>query len=137
MVDQKIKKDLIRRAEYVGVQLVEKEGLLAPAEFWDMSAEERRERCNGCGPGRLWWLVPDNPHGVCFGPACDIHDFTHQDVRFNFSLSNALFKYNLGAQAKKSEQNVGRLGYYLAAQYVWAVRTKIGYWWFKKSRHEI
>jgi len=51
--------------------------LLAPPEYWKLSAEDRAAR--RCGPGRgvLEWLVPDTIYGVRVSVACSIHDFMY------------------------------------------------------------
>lgn len=60
--------------------------LYAPAEYWELTREQRKILTNGCGPGRfgskiisdsIWWLD--------ISEACRIHDFayhigwTHED----------------------------------------------------------
>jgi len=37
--------------------------LYAPPAFWALSPEERENYTNGCGPGRLGFLVPETVYG--------------------------------------------------------------------------
>ena len=60
------------------MELVQRNGLLAPAAFWELSPEKKAEICNGCGAKAARVdFVPDGVLGAKFTPACDIHDFMY------------------------------------------------------------
>ena len=50
--------------------------LWAPAEYWELTPEQRALTCNGCGTASTWW-VPDTIWGMDITPACNIHDFMY------------------------------------------------------------
>lgn len=45
----------------------------AHPDYWRLSEEERKERCNGCGAKR-GLPIPDTIWGLNITEACDIHD---------------------------------------------------------------
>lgn len=51
--------------------------LFAPAEFWQLTKEQRNEICNSCGPKGFDWLIPDSLCGLSVKAACEIHDFMY------------------------------------------------------------
>lgn len=58
--------------------LVFRNGLLAPAEYWELTAEQKAEICNGCGAkGAKVDFVPDFVLGAEFEEPCHIHDFCY------------------------------------------------------------
>lgn len=60
--------------------MIKHNGLIAPAEFWNLSPSQLNDISNGCGPKGWGWIVPNRFSliGVNFKPACDIHDFCYQ-----------------------------------------------------------
>jgi hypothetical protein len=74
-----------------------KQGLIAPAEFWNLTQEQLADICNGCGPKGWGWIVPDRFRliGVSFRLACDIHDYCYysgvsKDIADKMFLENML-----------------------------------------------
>jgi hypothetical protein len=56
--------------------------LWAPEEYWQLSDEQRRDLCNGCGTKGLGgYVVPDTIYGLRITVACDIHDFMYATGR--------------------------------------------------------
>jgi hypothetical protein len=52
--------------------------LFAPEQYWSASQAVRDQVVNGCGTaGWKGDLVPDNVLGICFTPACNIHDWMY------------------------------------------------------------
>ena len=51
--------------------------LYAPALYWAIPAEGRKELCNGCGPKGFGFLVPDTFYLLNISEACNIHDFMY------------------------------------------------------------
>lgn len=51
----------------------------APAEYWRLTHDERKNF--RCGPGRgiLEMLVPETIWGLCVTPACAVHDFMYRE----------------------------------------------------------
>ena len=52
--------------------------LYAPAEYWELTPEQRKSLTNGCGPGRFGSkLISDRLWGLDISEVCNIHDFTY------------------------------------------------------------
>ncbi|MDL2268868.1 hypothetical protein LJC71_04930 [Desulfosarcina sp. OttesenSCG-928-A07] len=52
--------------------------LFAPAEYWSLTAEQKKDICSGCGPkGLLSWIIPDTIYGLRISHVCDIHDWMY------------------------------------------------------------
>jgi len=59
---------------YCGYPLVTKKSI------WRHSEAEIKRRSNGCGPdGWKSIVIPDTLLGVCFTPACDLHDVEYDE----------------------------------------------------------
>ena len=72
--------------------------LFAPDSFVEAPDWQRKQVCNGCGPGGWKFdLVPDTIYGLDVSAACDIHDwmFTVGETNEDFDEANRVFKYNL------------------------------------------
>lgn len=53
--------------------------LIARPIVWDFNYDEIKAMSNGCGPdGWKGDIIPDNLLGICFTPACDIHDVEYK-----------------------------------------------------------
>jgi hypothetical protein len=52
-------------------------GLVAPAAYFGMTAERKAVVCNGAGPKKFGWLVPDTLYGLSITEAANIHDFMY------------------------------------------------------------
>jgi hypothetical protein len=130
------KQNLIDEAILAGIVLVERSGLLAPMGYWAMTPAMHRKRCNGCGPGLLRFIIPDNLFGIVFRPACYIHDYCFGCPLCSFKFSNNLFNYNLFIQVRKSDRGVRRVGFWLRARYVYFVRSFLGKIAYLRAQHE-
>ena len=70
--------------------------IYAPITYWELSPEEKKEICNGCG-SKDGLKVPDTFWGLNIEEACNIHDYmynigkTHYDKLF----ADAMFRLNL------------------------------------------
>ena len=70
--------------------------IYAPITYWELSPEEKKEICNGCG-AKDGVKVPDTFWGLNIEEACNIHDYmynigkTHYDKLF----ADAMFRLNL------------------------------------------
>lgn len=51
--------------------------LFAPACYWELTPEEKRKICNGCGSKALEFMVPDNLLGLDIEESCRIHDWCY------------------------------------------------------------
>jgi hypothetical protein len=51
--------------------------LYAPAGYWNLTPEEHRFMCDGCGRGILSIVIPDVVFGLRITAACDIHDYMY------------------------------------------------------------
>jgi hypothetical protein len=125
------KKQLYDLAAKRGVALHEKHVLLAPFGYWGLAKHQKSKICNGCGPGWLSFVVPDELLKISFREPCNIHDYCFKSPRCTFKLSNELFRYNLIIQVQKQDQNVWRWGYYISSLYYQAVKSIVGlicYW---------
>lgn len=83
--------------------LAQRGGIVAPLYFWNMTARERREICNGAGPaGKLLWiakasLVPDTFFGLRITAAANAHDAMYEYGRTWADKRNAdrVFLFNM------------------------------------------
>jgi len=102
--------------------------LFAPAEYWELTPEQRKAMTNGCGAGRFGgWVIPDHILGRCITPACDIHYFMYQagETIDDKRTADRVFKNNalriVEAGAKSMVLLKARAalieGYYLAVKY--------------------
>jgi hypothetical protein len=72
--------------------------LYAPAEYWKLTVEQKREICNGCGTkGLIGYIVPDSFWGLCIKAACDIHDYMYHigETHADKEAADRVFKYNM------------------------------------------
>ena len=53
--------------------------LIAPSEYWELTPEQRKTLCNGCGPKLpiISWLIPETCWFCNITEACNIHDFMY------------------------------------------------------------
>lgn len=130
-------KPLHDQAAKCGLRLTQYAHLLAPLGYWALSKAQKDNICNGCGPGRLRWIVPDKIAGFDFTEACNIHDYCFNHYKCTFRLANDLFAYNMYALVKKREQNVWRIGYWIVGKYVGAVKSLAGRFFYWRSRRVV
>lgn len=53
------------------------EGLVAPSMYLALRPDRKAAICNGAGPKRFGWLVPDTLYGLSITEAANIHDFMY------------------------------------------------------------
>ena len=51
----------------------------AAQSFWNATLDELDKVCNGCGPKKFGWLIPDVILGIDIGVACDAHDWDYNE----------------------------------------------------------
>jgi len=52
--------------------------LYGPSSYWELTAKERKKRCNGCGAANACFdFVPDTIWGLRISAACNIHDYMY------------------------------------------------------------
>lgn len=87
------------REKFDGVQLVRP---VDPEFSWGHPTFVGFPTCCGAGKGLGDALVPDSWYGVCFSPACKVHDFMFDKVEASwagFHYANSVFLCNLLAIA--------------------------------------
>lgn len=106
------------------MRLVEKDGLIAPELYWQLSDEQRRDISNGCGPQGWGWLVPDRFRllGINFAPACDPHDYMYH-VGADKKLADNVFLENCMACAERAFFGCKVIARWLAFQYFLKVKN--------------
>ena len=80
------------------------------------TAAQRCLVCNGAGPRRFGWLVPDTICGLCITEAANLHDWDFQwgETIEDFHSANRTFKNNMlrlaeALRLKEAEGNPGWL----------------------------
>lgn len=82
--------------------------LWAPPKYWKLSEAEKKQYCNGCGPGHvLGFLVPDKLWGLSITAACNIHDFMYAmgENIAEKSLADRVFLNNMTRLVVAGTQN--------------------------------
>ena len=115
--------------------------IYAPITYWELSPEEKKEICNGCG-SKDGLKVPDTFWGLNIEEACNIHDYmynigkTHYDKLF----ADAMFRLNLtviiDAKETFKDKLFSILRHYRAGTYYIAV-AKYGNYSFWKDKERL
>lgn len=115
--------------------------IYAPITYWELSPEEKKEICNGCG-AKNGLKVPDTFWGLNIEEACNIHDYmynigkTHYDKLF----ADAMFRLNLtviiDAKETFKDKLFSILRHYRAGTYYIAV-AKYGNYSFWKDKERL
>lgn len=115
--------------------------IYAPITYWELSPEEKKEICNGCG-AKDGLKVPDTFWGLNMEEACNIHDYmysigkTHYDKLF----ADAMFRLNLtvmiDAKETFKDKLLSVLRHYRAGTYYIAV-AKYGNSSFWKDKERL
>ena len=115
--------------------------IYAPITYWELSPEEKKEICNGCG-AKNGLKVPDTFWGLNIEEACNIHDYmynigkTHYDKLF----ADAMFRLNLtviiDAKETFKDKLISVLRHYRAGTYYIAV-AKYGNYSFWKDKERL
>lgn len=61
---------------------------IVPEYYKNLTEKQKKEICNGCGPEKLGWFIPDTLLGLDCTEACNIHD-----VMYAFGESEKDRKY--------------------------------------------
>lgn len=99
--------------------------VMAPVHFWNLSAAQLGEICNGMGPKGYGWLVPDTMYGMDLGPAGDVHDAMYKLGLWTRLQCDKLFLENmLNIIEDESDSKIlAWLRRRRAHKYYWAVRA--------------
>ena len=70
--------------------------IYAPITYWELSPEEKKEICNGCG-AKDGLKVPDTFWGLNMEEACNIHDYMYSTGKTHYDklFADAMFRLNL------------------------------------------
>ena len=82
--------------------------LTAPAEFWSLSEEKRKELLNECGPdGPLNKFIPDHLVGLPIKKSCNIHDYMFSEAknREDYSAADQVFFKNMNKEIDNGTNN--------------------------------
>jgi hypothetical protein len=107
--------------------------LIAPAGYWNLTDEQKKEICNGCG-GRNSVLTKFLPQGT-FKECCNIHDYmyfigrTEEDKK----LADRVFYLNLNRVVKHKKGFQKFVKKIIAKTYFTAVK-KYGDYYFWKGK---
>lgn len=56
--------------------------IFAPKAYWELTKEEKKKICNGCGPqGWKFDIIPDTMWFLDISEACNAHDFMYHVAR--------------------------------------------------------
>ena len=98
----------------------------ADPEYWKLSKAEKKAICNGAGPRRFGWLVPDWILLVCITEAANIHDYDYSkggngcdkqdaDLRFLVNMTRIILGKNKWEWLTKKRIEIA-VGYYEAVR---------------------
>ena len=70
--------------------------IYAPITYWELSPEEKKEICNGCG-SKDGLKVPNTFWGLNIEEACNIHDYMYNNGKTHYDklFADAMFRLNL------------------------------------------
>ena len=63
--------------------------LFAPTGYWCLTADGKRELCNGCGAAGKVDLVPDHLLGLDISECCNIHDYTYATAEASIAAKDS------------------------------------------------
>lgn len=76
-----------------------KDILWAPAAYWTLHPNDKKEICNRCGPrGVFADYIPNKILGLYIGECCNIHDYMYNKARPNIEdkkKADRVFKNNM------------------------------------------
>jgi len=107
--------------------------LYAPKEYWNLTEEEKKKICNGCGGrgGKFNFLIPQGK----FKEACDIHDYmyhtgyTQEDKR----KADATFLYNMDSIVRELK-GIKKWWYKKLAKIFYKAVYKYGDYYFWRNK---
>lgn len=85
------------------IKITTKLGLVAPVQYTRLTQEHKDSICNGAGPKRWGWLVPDTMYGLSITAAANIHDYMYYVMSvtpaskwaYNQKVADELFYANM------------------------------------------
>ena len=115
--------------------------IYAPITYWELSPEEKKEICNGCG-AKDGVKVPDTFWGLNIEEACNIHDYMYNTGKTHYDklFADAMFRLNLtviiDAKETFKDKLLSILRHYRAGTYYIAV-AKYGNYSFWKDKERL
>lgn len=115
--------------------------IYAPITYWELSPEEKKEICNGCG-AKDGLKVPDTFWGLNIEEACNIHDYMYNNGKTHYDklFADAMFRLNLtvmiDAKETFKDKLLSVLRHYRAGTYYIAV-AKYGNSSFWKDKERL
>lgn len=115
--------------------------IYAPITYWELSPEEKKEICNGCG-AKDGVKVPDTFWGLNIEEACNIHDYMYSTGKTYYDklFADAMFRLNLtviiDAKETFKDKLLSILRHYRAGTYYIAV-AKYGNYSFWKDKERL
>ena len=115
--------------------------IYAPITYWELSPEEKKEICNGCG-AKDGLKVPDTFWGLNIEEACNIHDYMYNNGKTHYDklFADAMFRLNLTVMIDAKETFKDKLfsilRHYRAGTYYIAV-AKYGNYSFWKDKERL
>ena len=115
--------------------------IYAPITYWELSPEEKKEICNGCG-AKDGLKVPDTFWGLNMEEACNIHDYMYSTGKTHYDklFADAMFRLNLtviiDAKETFKDKLLSILRHYRAGTYYIAV-AKYGNYSFWKDKERL
>ena len=115
--------------------------IYAPITYWELSPEEKKEICNGCG-AKDGLKVPDTFWGLNMEEACNIHDYMYSTGKTHYDklFADAMFRLNLtviiDAKETFKDKLFSILRHYRAGTYYIAV-AKYGNYSFWKDKERL
>ena len=115
--------------------------IYAPITYWELSPEEKKEICNGCG-AKDGLKVPDTFWGLNMEEACNIHDYMYSTGKTHYDklFADAMFRLNLtviiDAKETFKDKLFSILRHYRAGTYYIAV-AKYGNHSFWKDKERL
>lgn len=97
--------------------------LYAPLSYWNATAKQKAEVCNGCG-AKGGIKVPNTFYGLCIKEACNIHDWMYKEGRTlaDKMFADAMFRTNMSSIIDaKSNSFMAKLRHLRASKYYIAV----------------
>ena len=115
--------------------------IYAPITYWELSSEEKKEICNGCG-SKDGLKVPDTFWGLNIEEACNIHDYMYSTGKTHYDklFADAMFRLNLtviiDAKETFKDKLLSIFRHYRAGTYYIAV-AKYGNYSFWKDKERL
>ena len=115
--------------------------IYAPITYWELSPEDKKEICNGCG-AKDGLKVPNTFWGLNIEEACNIHDYMYNNGKTHYDklFADAMFRLNLtviiDAKETFKDKLFSILRHYRAGTYYIAV-AKYGNYSFWKDKERL